>query len=59
VEELESRCDAISGFALAGGSYRGVGVPNCLDSGEKAATKVLGEWGIVLDEDAAAQKRLY
>ena len=59
IEELEARCDAISGFALAGNAYRGVGVPNCIDSGEKAAGKVLGEMGIVLDEDAAEQKRLY
>ena len=59
VEELEALCEAIPGFALAGGAYRGVGVPNCLESGEKAATKVLGEWGISLDEDAAEQKRIY
>jgi oxygen-dependent protoporphyrinogen oxidase len=59
VEELERRCAAIPGFALAGGGYRGVGVPNCLDSGEKAASKVLGEWGIVLAEDGDTEKRLY
>ncbi len=59
IEELEARCAEIPGFALAGGAYRGVGVPNCLDSGEKAAAKVLGEWGITLDEDSAEQKRLY
>ncbi len=59
IEELEDRCSGIEGFALAGGAYRGVGVPNCLDSGEKAAAKVLGEWGITLDEDSAEQKRLY
>lgn len=59
VEELEARCGAITGFALAGGAYRGVGVPNCLDSGERAVSKVLGEWDIVLDEDSAEAKRLY
>ena len=47
------------GLALAGGAYRGVGVPNCLESGEKAVTKVLGEWGITLAEDTEAPKRLY
>ena len=41
-------------MALAGGAYRGVGVPNCLESGEKAVAKVLGEWGIALAEDAEA-----
>ena len=59
IEELEACCEAISGFALAGNAYRGVGVPNCLDSGERAAAKVLGELGIVMDEDSAEQKRLY
>jgi oxygen-dependent protoporphyrinogen oxidase len=59
VEELEQRCAGIDGFALAGGAYRGVGVPNCLDSGEKAVTKLLSEWGIELAEDAEAPKRLY
>jgi len=59
VEELEERCTTIPGLALAGGAYRGVGVPNCLDSGEKAASKILGEWGVVLEEDSQEQKRLY
>ena len=59
VEEIERRCADIAGFALAGGAYRGVGVPNCLESGEKAVTKLLGEWGIELAEDAEAPKRLY
>jgi len=59
VEELESLTAAVPGFALAGGAYRGVGVPNCLDSGEQAVSKLLGEWGIELAEDAEAPKRLY
>ena len=53
------RVGDIPGFALAGGGYRGVGVPNCVDSGERAAAKVLGEWGITLAEDAEQPKRLY
>ena len=53
VATIEQRSAAISGLALAGGSYRGVGLPNCVESGEQAAGKVLGEWGIVLDEDVA------
>ena len=52
VDEIEARCAAIGGLALAGGAYRGVGVPNCLDSGEVAVTKVLGDFGIRLAEDA-------
>ena len=59
IDALEAGVAAIPGLALAGGGYRGVGVPNCVDSGEKAATKVLGEWGIALAEDAEQPKRIY
>ena len=59
VELIESRSSSIQGFALAGGSYRGVGLPNCIESGEAAVTKVLGEWGIALDEDKVEEKRAY
>jgi oxygen-dependent protoporphyrinogen oxidase len=52
VDAIEARTAEISGLALAGGAYRGVGVPNCLESGEKAVTKVLGEWGITMAEDS-------
>ena len=59
VRSIEDRCAEIPGFAIAGGSYRGVGVPNCIESGEQATSKVLGEWGIVLAEDRAEEKRYY
>jgi oxygen-dependent protoporphyrinogen oxidase len=59
VDEIERRCEAIGGFALAGGAYRGVGVPNCLESGEKALTKVLGDCGIELAEDRVEDKRIH
>jgi oxygen-dependent protoporphyrinogen oxidase len=59
VELIEQRAASIPGIALAGGSYRGVGVPNCIESGEGAVTKVLGEWGISLAEDAQEEKRYY
>jgi protoporphyrinogen/coproporphyrinogen III oxidase len=59
VELIENRTAQIPGLALAGGSYRGVGVPNCIESGEKAILKVLGEWGITLTEDSAQEKRYY
>jgi oxygen-dependent protoporphyrinogen oxidase len=49
---IEERCARTPGLALAGGAYRGVGLPNCVDSGEAAVSKVLGEWGIELAEDA-------
>ncbi len=56
---IEDRCARIPGFAIAGGSYRGVGVPNCIESGERAASKILGEWGIVVAEDQGEEKRYY
>lgn len=59
VDEIEARCAKIDGLALGGGAYRGVGVPNCLDSGEQAAAKILTEWGISLAEDAEKPARLY
>ncbi len=54
VDEIEHRSTRIPGFAVAGGAYRGVGVPNCIESGERAVTKVLADLGIVLEEDTAA-----
>jgi oxygen-dependent protoporphyrinogen oxidase len=59
VELIEDRSAGISGLALAGGCYRGVGVPNCIESGERAVSKILGEWGITLAEDQAEEKRYY
>jgi oxygen-dependent protoporphyrinogen oxidase len=43
------------GIAVAGGSYRGVGIPNCIESGEAAVSKVLGDFGITLAEDEEAK----
>jgi oxygen-dependent protoporphyrinogen oxidase len=59
VDAIETRSAQVPGLALAGGSYRGVGLPNCVESGERAVSKVLGEWGIALAEDAEEQKRYY
>ena len=59
IARIEERCALIPGLAIAGGSYRGVGVPNCIESGERAVSKILGEWGIVLEEDRAEEMRLY
>jgi oxygen-dependent protoporphyrinogen oxidase len=59
IEYLEERAREIPGIALAGGSYRGVGIPNCIESGEQAVSKSLGEWGIEMAEDSAEEKRVY
>jgi oxygen-dependent protoporphyrinogen oxidase len=59
IGRIDDRCIQIPGLAIAGGSYRGVGVPNCIESGERAVTKILGEWRMDLAEDHAEEKRYY
>jgi protoporphyrinogen/coproporphyrinogen III oxidase len=59
IARIDDRCARIPGLAVAGGSYRGVGVPNCIESGEQAVSKILGEWGIALPEDHAGENRTY
>jgi protoporphyrinogen/coproporphyrinogen III oxidase len=59
VDAIEMRSAEVPGLAVAGGSYRGVGLPNCVESGERAVSKVLGEWGVTLAEDSEEQKRYY
>lgn len=41
VAEIEAGLAALPGLALAGAAYRGVGVPDCIRSGETAAERVL------------------
>jgi oxygen-dependent protoporphyrinogen oxidase len=57
VDEIEARTAELGGFRLAGGGYRGVGVPNCLDSGERAVRELLAEWDVHMEEDAETPKR--
>jgi oxygen-dependent protoporphyrinogen oxidase len=42
VAAIETRLEALPGLALAGGAYRGVGIADCVRSGEEAAAGVLG-----------------
>ena len=43
VEEIEARAATLPRFALAGSAYHGVGIPDCIHSGEVAAEKILDE----------------
>ena len=56
VDEIERLAAAVPGFALAGGAYRGVGIPNCIESGERAVTKVLGDLGVAYNEDTTPRR---
>jgi len=42
VQRIEDRASSLAGLALAGNAYHGVGIPNCIHSGEEAAEHVLG-----------------
>jgi oxygen-dependent protoporphyrinogen oxidase len=41
VSRIQTRAQALPGLQLAGNSYRGAGVPDCIRSGESAADEIL------------------
>ena len=41
VADIEARARKLPGFALAGNAYHGIGIPDCINSGEKAASRLL------------------
>jgi protoporphyrinogen/coproporphyrinogen III oxidase len=43
IERIEKLRKQLPGLALAGNGYRGIGVPDCVRSGEEAAGEVAGE----------------
>lgn len=42
INRIEQQLQGVIDLALAGNAYRGVGIPFCIRSGEKAAEKILG-----------------
>jgi oxygen-dependent protoporphyrinogen oxidase len=50
VAAIERRAAALPGFALAGAAYRGVGIPDCVRSGEAAADAVAARAAAGTDE---------
>jgi oxygen-dependent protoporphyrinogen oxidase len=42
VDAVESALDRLPGLLLAGSGYRGVGISDCVRSGESAAARALG-----------------
>ncbi|MDO8964822.1 MAG: protoporphyrinogen oxidase [Coriobacteriia bacterium] len=61
VARIEHRVSMIPTLGVGGGSYRGVGIANCIESGEAAVTKVLGELGFgpLAEDTAPAAPRAY
>ncbi len=43
VQAIERALRDLPGLALAGSAYRGVGIPDCVHSGEEAAEKIVGQ----------------
>ena len=41
VAKIEAQSRKLPGFALAGNAYHGIGIPDCINSGEKAAALLL------------------
>ena len=42
VERIEKRVGAMKGIAIAGNAFHGIGVPDCVRSGQQAANAILG-----------------
>lgn len=51
VEAIEEECEKTKGLAAGGGCFRGVGVPNCLESGEAGIAKIFKDLGIDYREE--------
>ncbi|MBN1590562.1 MAG: protoporphyrinogen oxidase, partial [Pirellulales bacterium] len=43
VEQIETCAAQLPGLALAGNTYHGVGIPDCIHGGEQAAEQILGQ----------------
>ena len=45
VQRIETRVEDLPGLRLAGNAYRGLGVPQCIESGRRAAIELLSQAG--------------
>jgi oxygen-dependent protoporphyrinogen oxidase len=46
LERIEALRQKLSGLALAGNGYKGIGVPDCVRSGTEAVQQILAALGI-------------
>ena len=44
LQEIDTALERMPGLALAGNGYRGIGIPDCIHSGEIAAQKILSNF---------------
>jgi oxygen-dependent protoporphyrinogen oxidase len=54
MEQIDERARALPTFALCGNAYRGVGVPQCVQSGEAAAKELLESLSVKLTLDRSS-----
>jgi oxygen-dependent protoporphyrinogen oxidase len=45
-ERIQQLTAELPQFALAGNAYSGIGIPDCIRSGQKAALQILGALGL-------------
>jgi oxygen-dependent protoporphyrinogen oxidase len=45
VRDIETRAQRLGGLVFAGSAYRGVGIPDCVATGEAGAESVFGYMG--------------
>ena len=57
MEALEAHMQDQPGLAVGGAAYTGVGVPNCMESGEAAAAKILADLNIDYADPVEERKR--
>jgi oxygen-dependent protoporphyrinogen oxidase len=58
LERIEKRLATWPGLALAGAAYRGIGIPDCIHSGEQAAAAVLSHFAIEHDPKHVDHQRV-
>jgi oxygen-dependent protoporphyrinogen oxidase len=57
MEVLNQHMEKQSKLSIGGAAYTGVGVPNCMESGERAALKIMQDFGISYSEENAQNVR--
>ena len=53
LKQIDAALENYSGLALAGNGYRGIGIPDCIHSGELAVEKILNSMSMRAQEIAS------